>query len=112
VHLSEIDRGPWSLSRSYLQSYVQREVDGVKRESEGKSRRYRGTGAIFTAFFVARVPPGFQFSVCHRVFWMRKQWMYCTTSLAHGIAQRHNVFHGQVIRTHANMSDRDGIEKS
>ncbi|KAH0834948.1 hypothetical protein J3R83DRAFT_10642 [Lanmaoa asiatica] len=41
AHPSEINRGPWSSTRSYLESCVQREIAGVKRESEGKSAPHR-----------------------------------------------------------------------
>ncbi|KAH7882501.1 hypothetical protein F5I97DRAFT_1930447 [Phlebopus sp. FC_14] len=40
-HPSEINRGPWSTTRSYLHSCVQREISGVIRESEGKSAPHR-----------------------------------------------------------------------
>jgi hypothetical protein len=39
--LSEIDRGPWSTSESYLISCAQREIDSVIRENEGKSAPHR-----------------------------------------------------------------------
>lgn len=41
AHPSEINRGPWSSTRSYLESCVQREIAGVKRESEGKCAPHR-----------------------------------------------------------------------
>lgn len=41
AHPSEIDRGPWASTQSYLGSCVQREISGVKRESEGKSAPHR-----------------------------------------------------------------------
>ncbi|KAG9311592.1 hypothetical protein JVU11DRAFT_7801 [Chiua virens] len=41
THPNEIDRGPWTSTRSYLKSCVQREIAGAKRESEGKSAPHR-----------------------------------------------------------------------
>lgn len=41
AHPSEINRGPWSSTRSYLDSCVHRETAGVKQESEGKSAPHR-----------------------------------------------------------------------
>ncbi|KAG8216577.1 hypothetical protein J3R82DRAFT_6761 [Butyriboletus roseoflavus] len=41
THPSEINRGPWASTRSYLDSCVQREIAGVRRESEGKSAPHR-----------------------------------------------------------------------
>ena len=40
-HPSEIDRGPWSSTRSYLESCARREIAGVKREGEGKCAPHR-----------------------------------------------------------------------
>ncbi|KAF9240465.1 hypothetical protein BU15DRAFT_87686 [Melanogaster broomeanus] len=40
-HPSEIDRGPWPTTRSYLEACVVREIAGVKRENEGKSAPHR-----------------------------------------------------------------------
>ncbi|KIJ15331.1 hypothetical protein PAXINDRAFT_169135 [Paxillus involutus ATCC 200175] len=40
-HPSEIDRGPWRKTRSYLEACVVREITGVKRENEGKSAPHR-----------------------------------------------------------------------
>ncbi|KIJ63793.1 hypothetical protein HYDPIDRAFT_112752 [Hydnomerulius pinastri MD-312] len=40
-HPSEINRGPWPTTRSYLDSCVQREIAGTKRENEGKSAPHR-----------------------------------------------------------------------
>ncbi|KAJ3829145.1 hypothetical protein EV361DRAFT_878494 [Lentinula raphanica] len=41
VHPNEINRGPWSTTQSYLESCVQREVDGVIRENEGKAAPHK-----------------------------------------------------------------------
>lgn len=41
AHPSEINRGPWPSTRSYLESCVRREIEGVKRESEGKAAPHR-----------------------------------------------------------------------
>ncbi|KAF8137085.1 hypothetical protein EV363DRAFT_1414549 [Boletus edulis] len=41
AHPSEIDRGPWSSTQAYSESCVQREISGVKRETEGKSAPHR-----------------------------------------------------------------------
>lgn len=40
-HPSEINRGPWASTQAYLKSCAQREIAGVKRESEGKSAPHR-----------------------------------------------------------------------
>ncbi|EGO03333.1 hypothetical protein SERLA73DRAFT_101409 [Serpula lacrymans var. lacrymans S7.3] len=40
-HPSEINRGPWSSTRAYLESCVEREISGVIRENEGKSAPHR-----------------------------------------------------------------------
>lgn len=37
----EIDRGPWRSSDAYLRACVTREVNGVKRENEGRARPHR-----------------------------------------------------------------------
>ncbi len=41
VHPTEINRGPWSSTHSYLQSCVDREVKGVMLENEGKTAPHR-----------------------------------------------------------------------
>jgi hypothetical protein len=41
VHPTEIDLGPWSTARAYLQACVDREVKGVIRENEGKAAPHR-----------------------------------------------------------------------
>lgn len=41
VHPHEINRGPWSSTKSYLESCVKREVQGVIRENEGKSAPHK-----------------------------------------------------------------------
>ncbi|KAF9220763.1 hypothetical protein BS17DRAFT_713562 [Gyrodon lividus] len=41
LHPSEIDRGPWPTTRSYLEACVVREIVDVKRENEGKSAPHR-----------------------------------------------------------------------
>lgn len=41
THPDEINRGPWPSTYSYLLSCVQREIDGVIRENEGKSAPHR-----------------------------------------------------------------------
>lgn len=38
---TSIPRGPWSSSRAYLQSCVEREVNEVKREVEGRAQHHR-----------------------------------------------------------------------
>jgi len=41
THPSELNRGPWITTESYLQSCVDREIEGVVREIEGKSAPHR-----------------------------------------------------------------------
>jgi hypothetical protein len=41
AHPTELNRGPWATTESYLQSCVHREIDGVVRENEGKSAPHR-----------------------------------------------------------------------
>ncbi|KAI0694201.1 hypothetical protein BC835DRAFT_1350457 [Cytidiella melzeri] len=41
VHPTEINRGPWPSTSSYLQSCVDREIIGVKLENEGKTAPHR-----------------------------------------------------------------------
>ena len=41
THPDEINRGPWPSTYSYLLSCVEREIDGVIRENEGKSAPHR-----------------------------------------------------------------------
>ncbi|KZT28156.1 hypothetical protein NEOLEDRAFT_1109667, partial [Neolentinus lepideus HHB14362 ss-1] len=41
AHPDEIDRGPWLTTHSYLLSCAEREINGVKRENEGKSAPHR-----------------------------------------------------------------------
>lgn len=38
---SELDRGPWSSTSSYLSSCCSREIHGVRRENEGKTKPHR-----------------------------------------------------------------------
>ncbi|THU96220.1 hypothetical protein K435DRAFT_630911, partial [Dendrothele bispora CBS 962.96] len=40
-HPNEINRGPWSSTKSYFKSCVEREVTGVVRESEGRAAPHR-----------------------------------------------------------------------
>lgn len=40
-HPSEVNRGPWSTTGSYLDSCVEREIVGVKLENEGKTAPHR-----------------------------------------------------------------------
>ncbi|KAH7924932.1 hypothetical protein BV22DRAFT_1012251 [Leucogyrophana mollusca] len=40
-HPKEINRGPWTTTRSYLASCVEREISGAIRENEGKSAPHR-----------------------------------------------------------------------
>ena len=40
-HPKELNRGPWTTTESYLQSCVQREINGVIWENEGKSAPHR-----------------------------------------------------------------------
>ncbi|KAF9256402.1 hypothetical protein L218DRAFT_966408 [Marasmius fiardii PR-910] len=40
-HPNEINRGPWSTSKAYFDSCVEREVKGVIRENEGKSAPHK-----------------------------------------------------------------------
>ncbi|TEB31932.1 hypothetical protein FA13DRAFT_1754691 [Coprinellus micaceus] len=41
IHPTEMNRGPWSSTGSYLESCVQREIDGVQRENAGSSAPHR-----------------------------------------------------------------------
>jgi hypothetical protein len=41
IHPTEIDLGPWSTARSYLQACAEREIRGVIRENEGKAAPHR-----------------------------------------------------------------------
>ncbi|KAI0264610.1 hypothetical protein BC834DRAFT_826020 [Gloeopeniophorella convolvens] len=41
THPTEIDLGPWNATRAYLQACVEREVQGVIRENEGKAAPHR-----------------------------------------------------------------------
>lgn len=41
VHPTELNRGPWPTTESYLASCVTREIEGVIRENEGKSAPHR-----------------------------------------------------------------------
>lgn len=41
THSTEIDLGPWPSSQRYLQACVEREIQGVVRESEGKAAPHR-----------------------------------------------------------------------
>lgn len=41
AHPTELNRGPWATTESYLESCVHREMDGVVRENEGKSAPHR-----------------------------------------------------------------------
>jgi hypothetical protein len=41
THPTEMNRGPWSSTSSYLQSCIDREVTGVKLENEGKTAPHR-----------------------------------------------------------------------
>ncbi|KAH9038585.1 hypothetical protein EDB85DRAFT_2287521 [Lactarius pseudohatsudake] len=41
THPTEIDLGPWPSSQRYFQACVQREIQGVVRESEGKAAPHR-----------------------------------------------------------------------
>ncbi|KIM38058.1 hypothetical protein M413DRAFT_448089 [Hebeloma cylindrosporum] len=41
THPTELNRGPWMTTESYLQSCVDREIEGVVREMEGKSAPHR-----------------------------------------------------------------------
>jgi hypothetical protein len=41
IHPTEINRGPWSLTKEYLASCAQREVVGVVRENEGKAAPHK-----------------------------------------------------------------------
>ena len=41
VHPTELNRGPWPSTVSYLESCVQREIDGVKRENAGSAAPHR-----------------------------------------------------------------------
>lgn len=40
-HPNELNRGPWSTTHSYLSSCVNREIQGVIRENEGRSAPHR-----------------------------------------------------------------------
>jgi hypothetical protein len=37
----EIDRGPWRSTRAYLEACAAREIEGAKRENEGKAKPHR-----------------------------------------------------------------------
>ncbi|KAI0305262.1 hypothetical protein B0F90DRAFT_1702927 [Multifurca ochricompacta] len=41
IHPTEIDLGPWPTARAYLQACVEREIQGVIRENEGKAAPHR-----------------------------------------------------------------------
>jgi len=41
IHPHELNRGPWPTTDAYLSSCVEREIQGVIRESEGKSAPHR-----------------------------------------------------------------------
>lgn len=41
VHPTEIDLGPWPTTRAYFQACVNREIQGVIRENEGKAAPHR-----------------------------------------------------------------------
>ena len=41
AHPTEIHRGPWASTQAYLAACVQREIAGVKRETEGKAAPHR-----------------------------------------------------------------------
>lgn len=41
IHPTEIDLGPWSTARAYLQACAEREIRGVIRENEGKAAPHR-----------------------------------------------------------------------
>jgi hypothetical protein len=41
VHPTEIDLGPWPTTRAYFQACVDREIQGVIRENEGKAAPHR-----------------------------------------------------------------------
>ncbi|KAI0064979.1 hypothetical protein BV25DRAFT_1799476 [Artomyces pyxidatus] len=41
THPTELDRGPWDSTRAYLRACAEREIEGVKRENDGKSAPHR-----------------------------------------------------------------------
>lgn len=41
THPTELKRGPWQTTRAYLKACVEREVNGVKLENEGKTAPHR-----------------------------------------------------------------------
>jgi hypothetical protein len=41
MHPHELNRGPWSSTRSYFASCAEREISGVIRENEGRSAPHR-----------------------------------------------------------------------